>query len=468
VPGLAGYFDLGFSCGLTDEVFQADIRRTDTAIGMVGIDNPLGDGLSVDLLRVRPDLLQMWLDQAIRQIYRPEVDIGQSSGLDRTALRAQQERLRSFVSRHPVASCTLIVYPLGIGFLRITFGPAAGQRLVAGLLTVYEYAAYRPEFAALLLSASTSVIASATSPDATRAFITMSARPVGGKQQDATGYEQSNLFSSFTRVVRLADPAGDDHATVAASWGIDRTRVIDFEYHGLLYYSWSICLLVPHGKHPWTPEQELARIEACICIAHVASGACEALLRLCEDEVKRQAESFVTNRRSIRGSRELNRLRILSLAVVTLTDLRRVTACEEDQAYFRWYAEDAGLQRNQQLITESVELLYNVQDAEVQREHSTRERILNGILAVLASLTLVSVSADAYNFLSGATSIISRRTERAQLLFGFLAVVMLLAATVLWVQARPPRALRTQSARSKSEPGRPGRGMSGKGATAAP
>jgi hypothetical protein len=156
------------------------------------------------------------------------------------------------------------------------------------------------------------------------------------------------------------------------------------------------------------------------------------------------------------------------LAVVTLTDLRRVTACEEDQAYFRWYAEDAGLQRNQQLIAESVELLYNVQDAEVQREHSTRERILNGILAVLASLTLVSVSADAYNFLSGATSIISRRAERAQLLLGFLAVVMLLAAMVLWVQARPPRALQNQSPRSKSEPGRPGQSRSGKGATAAP
>jgi uncharacterized membrane protein len=142
----------------------------------------------------------------------------------------------------------------------------------------------------------------------------------------------------------------------------------------------------------------------------------------------------------VRGSRELNRLRTLSLAVVTLTDLRRVTACDEDQTYFRWYAEDAGLQRSQQLISESVELLYNVQDAEMQRENSARAWILNGVLVVLASLTLVSVSADAYNFVSGATSMIGHRTERTLLLAAFLALIVSLAAVMIWVVARSPRA----------------------------
>jgi hypothetical protein len=82
--------------------------------------------------------------------------------------------------------------------------------------------------------------------------------------------------------------------------------------------------------------------------------------------------------------------------------------------------------------------LYNVQDAEAQFEQTRRDNVLNGIVVILASLTLVSVTADAYSFIRDQDPLIQARIERVQLLLEFLLGLALLTTLVVWL-VRPRR-----------------------------
>jgi hypothetical protein len=58
--------------------------------------------------------------------------------------------------------------------------------------------------------------------------------------------------------------------------------------------------------------------------------------------------------------------------------------------------------------------------------------VLNTVVILLASLTLISVSADAYNFIRDEEAIFEQRFLRIQLLFQFLVALALVVAIFFW------------------------------------
>jgi len=158
-----------------------------------------------------------------------------------------------------------------------------------------------------------------------------------------------------------------------------------------------------------------------------------------EDEISKQVESLIVGTRGGRGAEALNKLRALALAVVSLTNLNRVTQSAEDRGYFDKFTADAGLASIQQRLTNSVEVLFSVQDAKAQHDQIQRESVLNGVVVLLASLTLVSVSVDAYSFLGGGNPLINDQVRRLQLLIEFVLGLAILVTLFIWFVIRRSR-----------------------------
>jgi hypothetical protein len=436
--GLASYFDLGRSFGLTDHAFQSTRLSPEADISLVGIKNPLGRGVTVDIAQTAPELLSAWRHEAVEQVRRPEMETGWQSEWADLSRSDFDSQLAELITRHRIDTCAMTIYPLGVAYVRFELASGIDLRFLLGILACYEYAAYRPQVAALFARhAETHAKASRAGSADTLSRLTR--RPAAEIQEDASGYEESNLFRSFTHLVRCVDgDSADDVRRLREILGLTG-EPMKFEYHGQLHYGWADCVLEPRGEPPWTPDQDLARIEECIRIAHVGLGTCEAFQRLFQDEINTQVESLLKKRHAGRDSRDLNRLRTLALAVVNLTDFRRITQADEDQKYFQQFAADAGLDRTQQLITNAVDVLYNVQDAEAQDERARRESLLNGIVVLLASLTLVSVTVDAYNFIEMDEPLIDERLQRVRLLSEFVLALTLVVVILVWMLIRPRR-----------------------------
>ena len=72
-------------------------------------------------------------------------------------------------------------------------------------------------------------------------------------------------------------------------------------------------------------------------------------------------------------------------------------------------------------------------------DQARRERGLSYILAGLTTFTVVSVAADAYNFVRENEPIIDDRVQRLELLIEFLLALGLLAGMLVFLFLRQPR-----------------------------
>ena len=440
--GLVGTFDVNRSYGLVDSAITEDLRGTEPDLGLVGIRNPLGDGTVVDLVSTAPDVIETWRAEAARQVRRPEMETGwdAGSGMPRREFDAELVRL---ITRHPIDQCDLTVFAIGVVLLRLEFGPGLDTRFLGGVLACFEFAGYRPAISRQLRSAAQVRAREAMTSEKSE-FARLTERPEPEDRRTSEGYEESTIFASFTGIVRCVDP-GDRELLehVLQLLEIPPENGIPFEYHGVLHYDWANCVLMPREWPDSDPEQDLERMEQDIRIAHVFLAACDAFLRLFQAEMNAQVDSYVTERSGGRGPEELNKLRTIALAVVNLTNFSRVTQSPEDRRYFELFAKDAHLGETQRLLIESVDVLYNVQEAEAQHDRARRESVLNGVVILLASLTLISVSADAYNFIRDQEPIIEERVRRVQLFVEFLLGLSLVVALLIRFLTRPPRRRRT-------------------------
>jgi uncharacterized membrane protein YidH (DUF202 family) len=162
-------------------------------------------------------------------------------------------------------------------------------------------------------------------------------------------------------------------------------------------------------------------------------------------EIHEQVGGYVAKKMAGRSPQELNRLRTLALAVVNLTDFDRVVPTDEDQTYFRKFNEKAEMERKHQAIQDATEVLYNVQVAETQGEESKRQRMLNVIVLLLTSLTLISVTSDAYNFIRAEDLLIDRRFDRTRVLIEFVIGLVILVMLAIFATRAPRRRRRRQS-----------------------
>jgi hypothetical protein len=440
---MISYFDVSESYGLGDDSFRAERLADGYDLGEVGIANPLGRGVLVNLQREDSDLVDNWRDASLSQVDRPESEIGYDSASGFT--RAQfGDRLKAVISQLIIPRCKIVVFAVGVALLRLEFSEGIPVDLMRGVSRCYEYAAYTPDISARLQSAARQTAQDAVLDMKRNRLIELTNRRGATVSRDSEGYEESSLLTTagFANVLVFVD-VGDHEIVDQAARSFELgdpapDEVIDFEFHGSLRFSWATCLVQARRLQEWTgqiengqetPEQAVGRMLACIEIAHTFLGACEAFTDLFTAEMHAQVDSYAMATFGGRGSHDLNRLRTLALALVSLTNFDLVTPTEEDQQYFRLFEKAANIGRRQRFIQEACEILYNVQEAEFQWQQDRRDRILAYFLAGLTSLTLVSVLTDSYNFLGGQNpALIRSRNERLDLLVavGVLGILLVL------------------------------------------
>jgi hypothetical protein len=451
-PALVSYFDLGTSFGLGDRVFDPALVAPIADLGMVGLVNPLGAGLRIDLVASAPQAVAGWRQAASAQVTRPEMETGWSAatGVSRDAF---DRELRRYTMEHPIGRCELTVYGIGTVYLCLEFGPDVDLRYVAGLLACFEFAAYTPPVSGALFEIALGHASRAVG-SRQRGLVELSRRTPSTPRRDARGYEESELMHSFTAVLLCIDDGDAVHVPeLAAAWQVAGPQnTIEFEYHGRLRFGWAACLLEPRyypadaadGRHD-SPREQIGRMLACVEIAHVFLGTCEAYTRLFQDEIQHQVGGYVDQASGGRDPEELNRLRTLALAVVNLTQFTLVAQAEEDRAYFARFAALSNIEMHHKLIQDAGEMLHNVQVAERQHQETRRQNLLNSIVLLLTSLTLVSVTVDAYNFVREEQPLIADRIARAEALAEFVLAIALLIGVVFYL-GRPRRRKRRRRA----------------------
>lgn len=437
---MVGYFDLSKSFGLGDNVFRKSEVVPDLDISLIGIRNPLGQGVMLSLLNEAPETVALWRKAAAGQIARPEMEIGWSEGM-RISREVFAGQLTEFISSAVLECCELTIYAVGTVFLRIEFKPGIPLIYIRGLMKCFEYAAYTPAVSQAIHQAALRRAQAALKQNPT-GLEKLSLRKPPAIERDGRGFEESRLFNSFTFLILCFDE-GDDRELPALlqEMELEGGPVAEYAYHGRLHYSWAGYLIEPRDLYDWKnnpegddfpPEVQTARILACIQIAHVFLGTCEAFERLFLNEIQEQADGYIRKTPGGRDPQELNRLRTLALAVVTLTNFNLVTPTDEDHVYFRLFDNNARIEARHELIQNQCDLLYNVQVAEMQIEENKRQSLLNKIVLLLTSLTLISVTSDAYNFIRDQEHLIGDRFARFRLLLEILLVISVLFMAVLY------------------------------------
>jgi hypothetical protein len=139
----------------------------------------------------------------------------------------------------------------------------------------------------------------------------------------------------------------------------------------------------------------------CIQIAHTFQGAIEAFRNLFLHEIRVDAEGFVNGERGGLDYVEVNRLRALALAAISLTRFESVTQSAEDRAYFQAYENDAQLDGLRNTILSYSEVLAIVQKGESELEQERRDDWLNTAVIFLTGFTILTVLKDIFEFLKG-------------------------------------------------------------------
>jgi hypothetical protein len=445
---MISYFDLGESYGLGDTVFHPSRLAPGYDTGDVGIVNPLGRGVLVDLQRDHSDVVQRWRAAAVEQVGRPEMELGFDPALGLSPA-AFAERLQAVISRHPLTRCDLTIFAVGVALVCLEFGADLPVEFMRGLGRCFEYAAYTPRVSEPVFELARSEAQAAVVGLARNGLVALTRREGPRNVTDAEGYTESSLLTGagFTSVVLAVDVG--DHQRVGQAMTVmdmeEQAPEVAFEFHGTLRFEWATCLLEARNLDRWTggaeeggetPQQAIGRMQACIEIAHTFLGTCEAFYQLFLAEMQAQVAGFASSKAAGRQPEELNRLRTLALAVVSVTNFDLVTPTEEDRRYFRLFDQEAKVGQRQRFIQDACEILYNVQEAEVQGEQAKRDRTLGYILGGLTSLTVISVSVDAYNFVREDQPLVQERLQRVQLLVEFLLLLGVVALLVFFMTRR--------------------------------
>jgi hypothetical protein len=417
---LQSYFDLGASYGLGDDIFRRssatsgpDASATVLDIPAIGIRNPLGLGVVCQLDNQHAEIMNEWRAAAVRKVDMPEMELGydddpNSSGqIEEIRFSDFKEQLKGHIHEHGIEGCTLTVYAIGTVFLRLDFASGLPIEFLRGFTRCFEYAAYEEHTSQGLLRVARQTMESAIRGQ-NSGIQELSRRPDPAIEIDEHGNSESDLlYAGFTYVALCVDE-GDKVETVKQKLlppvpGAPQRQyeVLSFEFHGTLHFDWASCILVARSFDDPSedPMTQIQRMLYCIQIAHSYLGTCVAFEDLFFHETLRQADGYVKGIPGGRDPRELNRLRTLALAVVSLTSYAAITATEEDQSYFDCYERHAKIRERHQIIQDRCEILLNVQVAETQSEEAKRQQLLNGVVLFLTAFTFLSVFADSYTFL---------------------------------------------------------------------
>lgn len=408
---LISYFDLGLSYGIGDKDFQQHKLRPPPDPLQVGIRNPLGEGIGCDL---RDGLIEKWRDAAHSMVNEKEMDLGWVPELG--ILEADfRDELGRLIAKHPVAKCELTIFAVGTVLLYLEFKKGIALEYLHGVYKCFEFAAYSEKISAALKEAASQQLKAMGVKDNPLANITNRSEDdersgnagealSPNLAQDGRGYKIGKLLTSFTRLILCIDEVDESAGSdILVAMQLSEDHRVDFELHGKLYFGWATCALVARNLRATveTPDLQIARMLECIKIAHSFLGTCEAFEKLMWINISGQLGGYIQEKEGILDHRKLNRLRTFALAGTSLTDYNPVAAADEDQKYFALFEEHARLAQRRKSILDRCDVLYSVEAAETQADENEQDKRLNHILAVLTAITLLSVLADSYGFLSG-------------------------------------------------------------------
>jgi hypothetical protein len=205
---MISYFDVSESYGLGDETFAPERLAAGYDPGEVGIENPLGRGVLVDLQSDYPDLVDKWKEASLSQVDRPESEIWYDSSAGFT--RAQFGDLLKAAINQSMPHCRIVVLAVGVALLRLEFGEGIPVDLMRGVSWCYEYAAYTPDISAGLQSAAQQTARDAVHDVKRNRLIELTSRRKAMVSRDSKGYEESSLLTTagFTNV-RTHSPVSD-------------------------------------------------------------------------------------------------------------------------------------------------------------------------------------------------------------------------------------------------------------------
>jgi hypothetical protein len=442
---LVSYFDIGASFGLADDVFGGQTSPVPD-IGEVGVSNPLGEGIQLELRDTH--ISELWREEALRQSIRQEMELGWNDER-RIGKQDFEVQVRRYIAHVELVSCALTIHAIGTAVVWLEFDGLVEPAYVSGVLACFEFAGYRPAISHELHRLGWDAAVEAAG-DGGSGMLELSARELAADQVSASGYEESRMFRFFTGLAICLEDEDEPLVRELIDELCTDPTPIEFEFHGDVHYSDGACVIVgrsilPRAREPSSIDRrvEIERIATDIRIAHAFLGTCEAFSRLFVNEIHHQVNGFVNRASGGRTAQELNRLRTLALAVVTLTDFNLVSPTPEDLGYFHRFGEDAQLERLHRSVLSACEILYNVQDSETHRDEERREQVLNRAVVLLAAFTLVSVSVDAYGYVRDIDPLIQARLARVVILLQVLVVLALV--TVLFVRRTMPVAYRRRS-----------------------
>lgn len=425
---LVTYFDLGQSYGIGDSAFRNGAAASPPSLVNVRLKSPLGWGTVLDLRLNAPEVIQRWRDASYDLIHRGETNPGwrRRYGSEEKFVAT----LESYAQKHALDFCEITVFAVGVAYLKVQFSSGIPLKYVEGVLTSFEDAAYtKPVSEDLARVARDHVAKVLARPESSLKDLTRRAKPL--ESWDAQGYVELEQLAAFTRLYLCVDDGDRLHlGKLIASQELAVEDHIPFEYHGTLHYSWASCILeaksIRESVGPADRMIELERILMDVKLAHVFLGTCDAYVNLVIDEIQAQTDLYGGTADSTSKSRDLNKLRTMALAVVNLTQYNLITQTSEDQRYFSRFEASAQLERRHQLISNATEVLFNVQAAEQQEGMNRRENLLNSVAVILASLTLVSVVVDSYNFVRDQESLLPTLLLRLATLLMLALVIALL------------------------------------------
>ena len=452
-PVLVASLDLGVSFGLRDTTFAED-RLADAEIGIVGLDPPSGRGVVVDVLRDHPELLDAWREEACRQARRKDMELGPRKGE-----AAFIDELIAVLQRHPVDRCTLTVYAIGTVYVELWFGAGVPDGFLRGLTKCFEYAAYRPAIggglhAAALRRAEQCLrdpsLVSSPLTELTRRDLPALVEDRGELDTEGRPYTEQLFIPSFSALLVCTDPLDEPKlpgrmTELDPTVAFDTRAIIDFEYHGRIRFGWATsavearAAVSPGDPGGDDPDDQIRRMLTCIQIAHVHLGTCVAFAGLFRGEIDEQVGGYLRKTRGGRDPEALNRLRNLALAVVSLTESSVVTETEEDRKYFAAFEQVANTDKKRQFISTAADMVYSVADAETQRVNERRQNLFSAIVLLLTSLTLLSVSADVYDFVRAEQLLVEDRSDRVRVLAEFVLALCLLVAVLWYLVVAPGR-----------------------------
>ncbi len=393
---LLSYFDIGYSFGFTDRVFERNSIDNDKLFSgkdaETGLINPLGKAVSFDL-NSDLGLLQSWSKFALNAL-EIETDLA-DYGIMSTE---QLDRLKNLISKPPIETANVYIYSMGVGLLHVELKDQIPYDLIKGFDHFMEFGAY-VEFGVQLLNVVSQKMVHFEDVE----FKKLTKRNI-----------EDRVFPSFDLMIKCKNEKDVEICKSIFSNGNNNLfKPLAFEYHGILHFNYAVQLLqVKKCSKDLFIEEQLNRMMDNIMISHLFLGHCQIFNKFFQTKIHDQLDlqlmknsGRTDKERKEFSTDDFNILKNLAQLLVSKTQYYLVAEAEEDQIYFKEWELCAQIKLIQEQIIQQSQKMYDFQiDMKEEEEkvrniaETKRSNRLNNFIYFLTSLTLISVITDSINF----------------------------------------------------------------------